>query len=459
MRRIAIIGAGLSGSLVATALARTGVTGLAIDLIDASGTFGPGLAYAPRDPQHVLNVPAGRASIRPGDLEHFTEFAQTMDPRAGAGDYVQRAWFGRYIEAELADAERELQGSILERVALAAERVELAEDGSGEIVTFEDGSTRTYDEVVLALGNLPGGARIAIPLDPRAFPSPWSEGALDVSQVAPGQPFRVLVVGTALTAIDAVLSLTSGHESVQVTAVSRTGHMPFPQLAGDLRTPFDPPAWAGEEIGLDELVDRIRAHVEEAEAAGFDWRDAVDGIRKVVPRLWQSLSVEDQARFITTFDREWELRRHRLAPQVADRLRQLRYDGRLVVQGGGVRDIVIERHDLVATLAPADALPVRETFDRVIDCTGAATDVVRTTNPLVLQLLREYRITPDPHRRGFLTDEHGTLINGDGKPHRRLHTLGVLRRGQLWETTGIAEIRDQAYALAARLVQSEVAQR
>lgn len=455
-RRIGIIGAGMAGTLVAASIAQAASQPVVVDLIEATGRFGPGLAYGTGDEQHLLNVPAGRASIHADDAEHFVDFARTLDPEVGPEDYVPRRWFGLYLEVELARAEQRIQqlGGEIRRVpfAVTALRAGVAAGrGRVERAELSDGSTHTYDDVVLALGNLPGAALVAIPDDPRAFASPWQIGALDIDHVRPGGPFRVLVVGTALTAIDAVLSLTAGHESVQVVAASRSGGLPFAQLDGPLRTPAPAPTWAGEPIGLDDLVTRIQAHVAAAEQDGFDWRDAIDGIRKVVPQLWCSLSVEDQARFIDEFGRAWELRRHRMAPRIARRIEQLRYDGRLEVRAGGVYDIVIERRELCATLQGAAGLPKRETFDRVIDCTGAATDITRTTNELVLQLLHDGRVQADVHHRGLRTTQDGALLDGAGSVSPQLHTLGALRRGQLWETTGIAEIRDQAVALGARL--------
>ena len=42
-----------------------------------------------------------------------------------------------------------------------------------------------------------------------------------------------------------------------------------------------------------------------------------------------------------------------------------------------------------------------------------------------------------------------------GRVHVTAVTLGSLRRGELWETTAIPEIRDQAAALGRLLVTSE----
>ncbi|MBV8554167.1 MAG: hypothetical protein JO116_01295 [Planctomycetaceae bacterium] len=44
-----------------------------------------------------------------------------------------------------------------------------------------------------------------------------------------------------------------------------------------------------------------------------------------------------------------------------------------------------------------------------------------------------------------------TLVGADGERSGCLFTLGPLLRGQLWETTAVRELRDQALHLARRL--------
>jgi uncharacterized NAD(P)/FAD-binding protein YdhS len=53
---------------------------------------------------------------------------------------------------------------------------------------------------------------------------------------------------------------------------------------------------------------------------------------------------------------------------------------------------------------------------------------------------------------GVLADMHGALIGHENEVSRHLFTLGPLRKGQLWETTAVPEIRVQAQALARRLL-------
>ncbi|GAA1034224.1 hypothetical protein GCM10009557_38310 [Virgisporangium ochraceum] len=53
-----------------------------------------------------------------------------------------------------------------------------------------------------------------------------------------------------------------------------------------------------------------------------------------------------------------------------------------------------------------------------------------------------------PHGLGLDTDEAGRLTDHAGRPWRAVHVLGPARRGRLWETTAVPEIRAHAEELA-----------
>ena len=75
---------------------------------------------------------------------------------------------------------------------------------------------------------------------------------------------------------------------------------------------------------------------------------------------------------------------------------------------------------------------------------GAAPAVVR-------DLLDAGLARVGPHRLGLDVDPAGRLVAADGAVHRWLWVIGPLRRGGLWETTAVPEIRAQARQLAADL--------
>jgi len=93
--------------------------------------------------------------------------------------------------------------------------------------------------------------------------------------------------------------------------------------------------------------------------------------------------------------------------------------------------------------------------DLAVPTTGPAMDVRAVDDPLVRSLLASGQALPGPHGLGFATGSDGAVL---GPLQDRLWTLGGLRRGDLWESTAIPEIRAQARALgetiAARLATS-----
>lgn len=90
-----------------------------------------------------------------------------------------------------------------------------------------------------------------------------------------------------------------------------------------------------------------------------------------------------------------------------------------------------------------------------VNCTAPEMDLRRVGHPLIAGLLRDGRARPGPLGIGLETDGEGALVEADGSVSRVLYTLGPLRKGDLWETIAIPEIREQAARLAAELLRTE----
>jgi uncharacterized NAD(P)/FAD-binding protein YdhS len=89
---------------------------------------------------------------------------------------------------------------------------------------------------------------------------------------------------------------------------------------------------------------------------------------------------------------------------------------------------------------------------RVINCTGSETDCRRIDDSLITSLFVQGLARPDALFLGLDVDPGGALIDYRGKPSRSLFTIGPTRKGRLWETTAVPEIRQQAEQLAGHLV-------
>ena len=102
---IVIVGAGYCGSVLAASLLR-GPGRRDIVLIERGTTIGRGVAYASHEVPYVLNVPAGRLSVQPGDPLHFLRYVRQSHPDADAEDFMPRSMYGDYLQEVLDQAER-----------------------------------------------------------------------------------------------------------------------------------------------------------------------------------------------------------------------------------------------------------------------------------------------------------------------------------------------------------------
>jgi uncharacterized NAD(P)/FAD-binding protein YdhS len=240
----------------------------------------------------------------------------------------------------------------------------------------------------------------------------------------------VLVAGTGLTTVDIALTLSGGPE---IVAVSRHGLLPAAHAPCD--PPPGPPAvHPGECATADALAQRV-----EAAARAGDWRAVVDGLRPVTQAIWRSLPEPERQRFVERHSRRWETVRSRMAPAVAERIVALRAAGALRVLAARIERVEPLRGDRLAVgLGDGRRLEV----DGVINATGPAWDCRESDSPLVRALLADGLATPGPVGLGLRTDADGRLAGTD------VFTLGALRRGELWESVAVPELREQAAAIA-----------
>ena len=94
---------------------------------------------------------------------------------------------------------------------------------------------------------------------------------------------------------------------------------------------------------------------------------------------------------------------------------------------------------------------VVRTTDRVVLCTGPSGDA--HLDPLGARIIDAGVAQPGPFGTGVLVDPvTGALIDAAGVVDERILTIGPPRRGVLWETTAMPEIRHQAVDVAKRVL-------
>ena len=418
--RVAVVGGGASGVLTAFQLLRGSDETLGVTVHEATGVLGRGIAYGTSDPRHLLNVRARHMSAYadvPSDLLDWARRAgRDPDPLG----FLPRMEYAAYLQDTLADVADH-------RLTISAGRVDDIVPVPGGFELHTRDRVTTASTVVLAHGNQRPQELTELAGLPGLIDDPWDLAAI---RALPADA-TVVVVGTGLTAIDTVITLLEDEPRRRAVLVSRHGLLPHAHIEQQST------AWVSDipdgPLTADALAALVRRQVEAARAHGVDWRNVVDGLRPQTQAIWRRLGLAERQRFLSAYARDWEVRRHRMAPEVADRIAGYRRDGRLTVTGGGLGAVDVER------------------ADAVVNCTGPLTDISRSADPLLRALQRRGLVAPDPLRLGLDATPAGEVVGADGRVVPGLFAVGPPRKGTLWESTAIPEIRAQA-AEVARLV-------
>lgn len=441
-RRVVIVGGGAAGTLVATHLAARGAaqTGSRIGevlVVEPSERLGEGIAYSTRSPSHLLNVRANGMSAFPDRPTHFTDWARATGLEVTGTEFLPRALYARYLRDCLADAAGDALGTGVRHLRTRA--VGLAPVGTAIRVTLGQAEPIEADEVVLATGN--GQAPLGwLPDLPGVIRDPWRPGVLD--GLDPGA--RVVIVGSGLSAVDAVLTLRDRDHRGPLTMVSSHGLLPAPH-ASDVLPPHGSPVDPATATSARALVRALRWDA----ASADDWRQAIDAVRPVTVATWRALPEAERRRALRHAFRHWEVRRHRMAPEVARTIEGLLAGGRLSRVKGRARGV--ERADgaLAVALRSAEGGTVLPA-DVVIACVGPSADPLH--DPLLATLVEDRVLVRHPLGLGVTVDEAGRALGPSGTPVPGLWTVGSLRKGAEWECTAVPELRRHAADIAAAIV-------
>lgn len=427
--RVAIVGGGFSGAMLAARLAEAGV---ASTVIDRSGRIAAGAAYSTVFDGHLLNVRADRMGAVDGSPDGFLRWLTAHHPDRGDPDaFLPRRLYGEYLQDRL-DAVEIANPGLIEEVA---GDVTAVTDGA---VQLADGRSLPADAVVLATGN--PAPRVAGRGEAgRLIADPWGADAL--ARIEPDDD--LVILGSGLTMADVVVWLDSVGWRGSATVISRRGLRPRSHAAHHAT-----PARPTPELCAGPLSQRLAAFRRMSRDDG--WQAVMEGLRPVTADLWRDADVVTRARFLRHLRPWWDVHRHRIAPSVAEVLTRLEQAGRLTVVAGRIEAVAAGADRVQVDWRPTGrAASEALTAARAIDCTGPGHAPLDA--PLTAALVAEGRARLEPLGLGLDLDPEGRAIRADGSSDPRLLVLGPPAWAAFWETTAVPDIRGRIERLTAAL--------
>jgi uncharacterized NAD(P)/FAD-binding protein YdhS len=458
---ILIIGGGLSGTMLAVQLLRLpGQRRIAI--IEPRAELGRGEAYSAVELGHTLNGNAARMSVDPDYPDDLTQWLTAHIAGGGWPESAEqdvpvselfppRGLFGVYVQQRLAEARAvgALQGSTVEHIC--AEAVDLQVNAGSVQLTLSDGQTLRGSQAVLATGMFPAART------PQTQSSGLNAAALDPWDVAAMRELdpqsTVLIIGSGLTMVDAVVSLEQAGHRGPIEVFSRHGLLPHVRR--------QPPAWvdfltADHSICTPrQLLRELRRHCRDAIAQGIDWQAPLDTVRVHIARLWSQATDVQRRQFVRHVRPWWESHHHRSPPLSAELIERLHQEGRLRIHAASFKGIEPGAGDAVTIRIRPRGETETSTVSgaALINSSGIEYDWRRVARPLPQQLLARGLVQPGPLALG-ITAKDGAVVNAEGQVSARLFAMGPPLRGMWWESTAVTDVAAQAKALARRLVDS-----
>ena len=457
MSCVAIIGGGYTGTAFAIHLSRAAPKPLDILVIEPRERVGGGLAHSTEDPNHRLNAPDVIHLLYPDDPLHFRGWLEDTgrsrsDPDAWYADgrlYPRRGDFGAYLTAQFdAYAARCPSDSNLIHVRRSAVSVEPCSRGFRIALTGGERIEAGY--CVIAVGpdatTFPVASKGADDTRDRQIPDSLRPGALA------GLPrdANVLILGTGLTAADAVATLVGhGHDGT-ITCLSRRGLRPLDQAPPPDAEPeplwhrlaIQPPPFVqqhGLPANVHDLMHIVRADARDRIAHGEPWHGAIDDIRDAAGELWRALDTREKRRFLRHVKPYYDCHRFRIPPQTRDLLTAPERRGQLSFRAGRVLSV----EPLQARLNGRLEVNIRlrgerhtrhQVYDAILFCLGFSRAVVDTDNPFLRSCLRNGLARPSDMGRGVDTDEGCRVIGADARPVPGLYALGAMTLDRFGET-------------------------
>ncbi len=419
---VCVAGGGFTGVAAAIACLSRLDGPFRLVVVEPSGSLGRGVAYGAHHPLHLLNVRTRDLSVRasqPGDFLNWA-FRQLDQGENHAGlhdglahTFLPRQLFGEYVRErffEAVEARGDVELKLVNAVATSC-----VKDGNRFTLNFDRAEKLQADVVMLATAY---GLQASTPT-----------GALAPFDVLPPERINgartMAVIGSGLTMVDVLLGARRDGFQGKVTVISRRGQLPRPHAAKGV---------VPTEIGLPRskrisgLTGSVAIACAAAEAHGRPWQSIINGLRSSLQDIWQSLPVEEQARFLRHVRPLWDAHRHRLPLEVHGRLQAEFNEGRAVLLRGSVTEVERDGEGFRLTLRRRGSQePEVLTADLAFDCTGHRPDLV---SPLIESLVAKGAASLDPHRLGLAVEPNGQVLGEAARQRLGCSRLGRFARGR-----------------------------
>lgn len=447
--KIAIIGTGFTGVALAAAIKRHVEQPIELILFEKTDEMAAGDAYRTPFPYHLLNARVNDMSALQDDPNGFLNWLNNQEDAKVlldesmplARQFVPRILYRQYLQSLLNEMTSD-KDALVTVSAQHAEVVDLEHVGERVRLTLETQEQVIVDKAVLAFGNNPP-ADFPFPVgdDIHQILNPWDYTALN--SIPKDEP--VLIVGTGLSMVDAVLTLNNQRHQADIYAVSRRGLLPLPHTENSMACEFDCKDLPSD---MRPMMQAVRKGCQKIEKEGGDWRAVITQMRLGLQDLWMRMQDTSRKQFLRHVLPYWNIHRHRVHEKLYALLCDLQKAGQLEVMAGRLQSVT----NGLASMRMRRTKDIRQfPAKHIINCMGSGCDMAIKQQPLLSSMHKQGLIALDDLKLGLATADNFALKDKSGEVSSTLYTMGPPMRGEIWECIAVPEIRIQCKLFATQL--------
>ena len=495
---ILIVGAGAIGTLTAIRLLHNATEPVEIFLLEKDPSLrAGGLAYSRQNTSWamMLNVQAGRIPAfreHPDDLlrwlNHEADRSSWPEPwktfQFGPTSPVVRGLYQQYLYARLEQAQQMAAPGVT-LTWLVGEAVDLVEEEEHvqlvyldyEIPDFPAMKTIIADQVILATGHLPSACpdfACGIAHHPLFIQNQYSpQGQSTLKQV--DKDGSVFIIGTGLSAFDAVQELLANGHRGPIILHSRHGYIHFtyaPDHTHEIIRVRRPPFLEKETLSVEDVVAGIIEEFQYHQRNSTHIPPVLLSERLIkawepyVAELVNRLPAEDVQYLLRKYHSLIVTRRvgtvYESGSPILERMRPCGNERpQISILPGQVRSMQLAADGKHITIRLQEPTFTKETeleVTTVISCLGNQADYTRVNNVFWRNIIDRRKLAV-PHRktrRGIEVDEHGELMKAGGTYSQSLYAVGPIRQGDEIQRRGrlggfifsLGSTRNQAFDTA-----------
>lgn len=454
--KIAVVGMGVAGISILRELNRQCSAEERADmellLYTRPDQFGTGFPYRSDDESLLINQYTETMTIEPDDPDDFLNWIRkNKSAETEHHSHLPRSWFGEYLKEKMDSWLEQLNYTVIfEEV----QNIEQVDEASYRILT--DTTSHRVDMVHLAAGHLAYKDPYKL-LGTQGYVYDPYPARKELKLTADQK--KVALIGTGLTALDALLFLRKEYPFSEITFYSRDGL--FSSVRGN-ESPVTMHYFCqdkvraliagGKQITLALVKDWFLKEMDEHGInTEWIWKNLGEGtmrgmamdltytdslgefqsliryMRTCYPIIWINLPDDEKDEFIQTYGKQWQRFKAPLPQKTATYLIKHLYKEDIKV----VKDL-----DSITKIDSAFELSTTQgdisQADIVINCTGQDTDLARSLNlqqPLIKNLVTSGMITP--YRYGGITVDYPSMsiIDDSGMCHERFKAYGQIVSG------------------------------